>query len=256
MLNNSSTAQPDPVPETPVLDTPVPEPALPASALSAAHDPGFGATAETPTSPDTPSRRRRGRRPAGADTRTQILNSARRLFAANGYTKVSLRAIARDADVDPALVHHYFHGKPAVFFATIADSGVNPVERLGALELCPRSELGRELVLTFLGIWDDAAARGSLQTLLHSAEVPEQAVRPLREFFTQEVLARIPALDADGERDERGAELAASQILGMAMMRYVFQLDHYTKASPEELADWIGACVQQCLDGLAPATLS
>src|SRR6478735_1566627 len=61
----------------------------------------------------------RGRRPGGTDTRAVIVDAARRSFAAKGYDKASMRGIAREAGVDPALVHHYFEGKAGLFAATL-----------------------------------------------------------------------------------------------------------------------------------------
>ena len=61
-----------------------------------------------------------GRRPGNADTRGAIVEAAKRVFAAKGYDGASLRAIAREAGVDPALVHHYFDGKASLFVAAMA----------------------------------------------------------------------------------------------------------------------------------------
>ncbi len=61
-----------------------------------------------------------GRRPGNVDTRGQIIDAAKRVFAAKGYDGASLRAVAREAEVDPALVHHYFDGKASLFVAAMA----------------------------------------------------------------------------------------------------------------------------------------
>src|SRR5260370_34221333 len=61
-----------------------------------------------------------GRRPGNADTRGEIIEAAKRVFAAKGYDGASLRAVAREAQVDPALVHHYFDGKASLFVAAMA----------------------------------------------------------------------------------------------------------------------------------------
>lgn len=240
MLNSSSPNGSDAS-----LGTATPDSALPAapqseaSAASAASDSQLGAT----------TRRRRGRRPAGADTRAQILGSARRLFSGKGYSKVSLRAIARDADVDPALVHHYFHGKPALFFATISDTGANPVERLSGLALTPRELLARELVFVFLDFWDDAEARRSLENNLDATLSPSESLRPVREFVTTEVLTRIPVGGESAKERALRAQLVASQLIGMGLVRYVLQQEPFAKATPEQIADWIAPTLQRYLDG-------
>src|SRR3954449_10450597 len=81
----------------------------------------------TPKAQDTMAPRGRGRRPGGADTRAAIVEAARKSFAAKGYDKASMRGIAREAGVDPALVHHYFEGKSALFVETL-DVPVNPAD--------------------------------------------------------------------------------------------------------------------------------
>ncbi len=64
--------------------------------------------------------RRTGRRPGGPDTRADVLAAARTRFARVGYDNATIRAIATDADVDPALVHHYFGTKRDLFREAVA----------------------------------------------------------------------------------------------------------------------------------------
>jgi AcrR family transcriptional regulator len=102
--------------------------------------------------------RPRGRRPAGSDTRAEIVAAARTEFAEAGYAAASIRSIARRAEVDPALVHHYFDGKPALF-GEVLDFPVNPEVLLRRLHETPREKLGSALVATFLDVWDDGIGR-------------------------------------------------------------------------------------------------
>lgn len=94
-----------------------------------------------------------GRRPGNQDTRGQIIAAARQAFAAKGFAGVSMRAIAADAGVDAALIHHYFDSKQQLFLATVA----LPTDLLQRLELVAagdRKDLGERLVRTVLGVWD------------------------------------------------------------------------------------------------------
>lgn len=220
----STTAGPVPV-------TPVPEP----SATSG----------DSPASPASPSRRRRGRRPAGADTRAQILASARKLFAERGYDAVSLRAIARDADVDPALVHHYFEGKPAVFTASVLTAQANPVRRMAAVLQAPHEEVGATIVRLFLDLWEDPEARSGVRSLLQLGLSPEESLRPVREFLIAEVLAKLPASGADGVLDPRRAQLMASQLMGLGLARYIMRLPEMAAADTEDLVAWVGPTLQR-----------
>lgn len=64
--------------------------------------------------------RRRGRPSAecaqGADN---LLRTARRIFALRGYEATSVREIARQAEVDPALIAHHFGSKEALWLAVV-----------------------------------------------------------------------------------------------------------------------------------------
>src|ERR1700759_2778080 len=99
-----------------------------------------------------------GRRPGNADTKGQIIEAAKRVFAAKGYDGASLRAVAREAEVDPALVHHYFDGKPSVFVAAVA---LPFAPRTVAMQEQPGkptspSGAGTMVITGFLTMWDHA----------------------------------------------------------------------------------------------------
>src|ERR671915_1537225 len=101
-----------------------------------------------------PAARRPGRRPGDTNTRETILAAARTQFADSGFDAASVRAIARAADVDPALVLHYFGSKAALFAAAL-EIPFEPEEVVQRVLDGPRSQLGRRLALFFLSIWDD-----------------------------------------------------------------------------------------------------
>lgn len=96
---------------------------------------------------------RTGRRPGNADTRLAILDAARVRFAGTGFDKTSIRAIAADADVDPALVHHYFGNKQQLFAAAV-DFPVDPDTTLLAVDAAPLDELGQTIVRAVVTVWD------------------------------------------------------------------------------------------------------
>lgn len=221
---------------TPTPVTPVPEPTTTTTSATSA----VGAA-----SPSSPSRRRRGRRPAGADTRSQILASARQLFSERGYDAVSLRAIARGADVDPALVHHYFEGKPAVFTASMLTLKTHPAHGLATIAQTPHDEVGAAVVRVFLGLWEDPEARAGMRGLLDLALTTEEGLRPLREFLVTEILGKLPASGDDGVLDPRRAQLMSSQLLGLAMARYALCLPAMANATADELVAWAGPTLQR-----------
>jgi len=187
----------------------------------------------------------RGRRPGGVDTRAAILEAARAEFAAKGYDQASLRGIARVADVDPALVHHYFAGKPALF-AEMLGAPINPAALFEQIFSGDRETLGWRVIETFLSVWDPPERRDGLIALIRSSMTSEEAARLLREFLGREIFSRIAAATGAPDAQLRGT-LAASQMLGVIVMRYVLEVPALAQASPEEIVARVGPVLQQHL---------
>ncbi|MEW2382110.1 TetR family transcriptional regulator [Micromonospora sp. NPDC047707] len=197
-------------------------------------------------------RRRTGRRPGNPDTRAAILAAARAAFADRGFDATSIRAIAAAAQVDPALVHHYFGSKDQLFLAAM-EAPVDPREVLPRVLAGDRERVGERLVRTFLGVWDSPAGAAGL-ALLRSAVSNEWTARLVREFLTTQVLRRVlDHLDIDPAELPLRGSLVASQLVGLAMMRYVVRLEPVASAAPETLVAAIGPTVQRYLTGDLPA---
>jgi AcrR family transcriptional regulator len=196
---------------------------------------------------------RTGRRPGASGTREAILGAARRAFAEQGYQRATIRGVAELAGVDPALVHHYFGTKQDLFVAAVR-LPVNPVEQLAAVLAAEPDQVGQRLVETFLSIWDHAAGQSPLLALIRSAVADEQAAALLREFITEEVLG--PIADRVGSPDAQlRATLAGSQLIGLAMARYIIRVEPLASAPPGQVAAVVGPTVQRYLTGdvTAPA---
>jgi AcrR family transcriptional regulator len=194
---------------------------------------------------------RTGRRPGRSGTREKILAAARIQFARRGYDRSSIRAIAASARVDTKLVQHFYGSKHDLFIAAMG-LPIDPTELIPLL-LAPGVEgLGGRLVHTFIGVWDSPEGR-HLVGLLRSVVGNEEAGAMMREFFAHEIVGRLVArLDIDEPR--RRASLVASQLFGLALVRYVVKLQPIVAASPDELARWVGPNVQRYFAGqLAPA---
>ena len=195
-------------------------------------------------------RRPRGRRPVGEDTKATILEAARAEFAAKGYAATSLRAVARRAGVDPALEHHYFDGKDELFTATI-DAPANPAALVGGIVAEAGASLegvGERVVTTFLALWDDHDAQQRLRGLLRNALEHEAALQGLQEYLTADVLGRLGALMPPDEAPLRTG-LVGSQLVGLAVARYVVRLPGVAEAEPEVLAAAVGPTLQRYLTG-------
>lgn len=202
-------------------------------------------TRSTPTSTGGPGGVKRGRRPAGTDTRAAIVDTARTEFAARGYDASSLRAIARLAEVDPALVHHYFDGKAALFVEAMSFP-VNPTPLIDTILAGARQDVGERLARTFFDVWDSPAGRERLVALIRSAVSHEDAARMLREFLAREVFAKV-ALSLDVPQPHLRAGLAAAQMIGVAMMRYVIGFEPIVRAPTDEIVALVAPTLQRYL---------
>ncbi|MCW2943673.1 MAG: TetR/AcrR family transcriptional regulator [Actinoallomurus sp.] len=188
--------------------------------------------------------RRPGRRPGPSSSRKDILAAARVLFGDRGYDKASIRAIAGEAGVDPALVHHFF-GTKGELFAAAMEFPVDPASIVPRILDGPRSEIGERLVRTFLRFWEDPLLRPQFVGILRSATTSEQGAALLREFITSRIFARIAqGLGVPG----LSLTAAAAQMIGVVMLRYVLEMEPMASADEDELVALLAPTVQRYLD--------
>ncbi|WP_030489003.1 TetR family transcriptional regulator [Micromonospora chokoriensis] len=196
--------------------------------------------------------RRTGRRPGKPGTREAILDAARSAFAERGFDAASIRAIAGTAEVDPALVHHYFGSKDQLFLAAM-NFPVDPGQLVPKVLAGDRDAVGERMVRTFLGIWDSPAGSAGV-ALLRSAVSNEWTARLLREFITTQVLRRVlENLDVDPAELPLRGSLVATQMIGLALMRHVVRLEPVASADLETLVATVGPTIQRYLTGPLPS---
>ncbi|MFC9130727.1 TetR family transcriptional regulator [Streptomyces sp. NPDC057099] len=213
--------------------------------------PGGTGTGGTGTGTGTgTTARRRGRPPRteSADTRDRILTAARDEFSERGFEKTSVRGIAKAAEVDSALVHHYFGTKEQVFEAAITQSFAPAIEAPKAIEEGPLDSVGERLVRFFFGIWENPATRAPLLAIVRSAVTNETAAAVFRRIVATQVLSRI-AGRLDLPDAQLRAELAAAQLVGTAMLRYVIKVEPLASADPEQIIERLAPVVQGHLTG-------
>lgn len=195
---------------------------------------------------DTPSKPR-GRRPGRADTRTTIRQAALSLFSTTGYDKVSLRAIAREADVDPALIHHYFASKSDLFAQTVLDFPLDADRFVTGVVAGPKDQIGIRAVKAFLDAYNDPnEGRERFNAMLRSAVAEDVVHRPLCEFMSKEVYGPIAQQLGHSNYKLRG-QLAVSLLLGMALTRYILNLKAMVAAPDAELIRSLGRAMQEIL---------
>lgn len=193
---------------------------------------------------------RAGRRRGQSETRELILSAATARFTRSGYDATSVRRIAADADVDPALVRYFFGSKENLFIEVVA-AVIHPEEAIAVLADGPVSRLGERIVRYFLGLLGDVHEPGPLLGLIRSAVTVERAAALLREFLAEKMLGPIATLTGSDEAELRAA-LAASQLVGLAVARHAVGLKALTTAETEHLVAWVAPTLQRYYTGDAP----
>ncbi|MBO1334023.1 TetR family transcriptional regulator [Streptomyces sp. VRA16 Mangrove soil] len=185
----------------------------------------------------------KGARRADA-TRATILAAARERFAADGYERATIRAIARDARIDPSMVMRYFGNKEGLFAAAVT------IElRLPDPRDVPREEIGRTLVAHFLDLWERDEV---LTALLRVATTNAAAAERMREVLRDQLVPIAREVCPDPEQAPVRAALSASQVLGFALTRYVLGFPASAALGRDEVVDWLGPAVQRYLTAKTP----
>lgn len=195
--------------------------------------------------------RRRPGRPAGtSDTRDRILTNARALFAQNGIDKTSIRAVAAAADVDPALVHHYFGTKQQLFAAAI-HIPIDPTAVIAQFREVPVDQLGLTIPSVLLALWDSELGAGLIATL--RSILAGNEVTLMRSFLREVIVAEIGKRvdDPPGSGVTR-VEFVASQLIGVVMARYIIGLEPLASMPVERVAAMIAPNLQRYLTGELP----
>lgn len=178
-------------------------------------------------------------------TKATILAAARERFAADGYERATIRGIGSDANVDPALVMRYFGNKEKLF-AAAADFDL----RLPDLSALPHERIGAAFVEHFVDRWE---ADDTFMALVRAAVTHEAAARRVRSVLSGQVAPVITALspDRDPAKAALRAGLVSSQMLGMALCRYVLRLPPVVSMSRADVVAWLGPTVQRYVTGSA-----
>ncbi|GGY94708.1 TetR family transcriptional regulator [Streptomyces olivaceoviridis] len=196
------------------------------------------------TAPEPPARRRgRPPRTESAGTRDRILTAAREEFSARGYEKTSVRGIAKAAGVDSALVHHYFGTKEQVFEAAIEVAFAPALNAPEAVAEGPQDAVGERLTRFVFGIWENPTTRTPLLAIVRSAVNNDTAAAVFRRLIATQLLRRIAA-QLELPDAELRAELAAAQLVGCAMLRYVIKVEPLASADLERIIARVAPVVQ------------
>ncbi|MEV4113825.1 TetR family transcriptional regulator [Nonomuraea sp. NPDC049695] len=176
---------------------------------------------------------------SSAASKSLILAAARERFAAEGYERATIRSIAADAGIDPSMVMRYFGNKERLFAAACEVDLALPEMRA-----IPRDSVGATLVEAFLSRWE---GNETLQILLRTGSTHPSVAERMRSIFAMQLVPIAAAFSGDPAAAEKRAGLASSQILGVALCRFVLEFQPMMEMSRQELVDWVGPTIQRYL---------
>jgi AcrR family transcriptional regulator len=199
-------------------------------------------------------RGRPSRREGQPETRTEILQAARALFAERGYAGTSIRSVAVTAGVDPALVHHYFGTKDGLFRAAL-EMPIDPQSLLDAIVEGGREDAPRRLVETFLRVWDSPESGPAMVSFLRRVLAEQESTDLVRDFIGASLLrTAADRLLGEVEPAEAAArvELVLSQMLGLVVLRKVLRVEPLASMPSETVAATISPTIARYLHGELP----
>jgi AcrR family transcriptional regulator len=177
-------------------------------------------------------------------TREAILTAARERFAADGYERATIRAIAGQARIDPSMVMRYYGSKEGLFAAAVAVD-----LELPDLASVPRHDVGRALTRHFLRMWEE---NEELTALLRVSAASEAGAERMQGVFREQLLPLARQVCPDPEQVPARAALCATQMLGLALTRYVLRIPPAVDLHPTEIEAWLGPTLQRYLTAPSP----
>ncbi|WP_101950594.1 TetR family transcriptional regulator [Mycobacterium sp. 3519A] len=181
-------------------------------------------------------------------SRDAVLAAAKQRFAADGYEKTTLRAIASDARVDPSMVLYLFGSKEELFrqsLRLIIDPDVLVAALAGGPDEHP--DIGTRMVRTYLRIWESPETADSMRVMLQSATSNTDAHDAFRGFMQNYVLTAVSEVLGGGEQARLRAMLAASQLVGTALLRYVMEVPPLATLATDDVVALIAPTVTRYL---------
>jgi len=181
-------------------------------------------------------------------SRDAVLSAAKKRFATEGYEKTTLRSIAQDAHVDPSMVLYLFGSKEDLFresLRLIIDPEVLVAALTGASDDDP--DIGTRMVRAYLRIWETPDTAATMRAMLQSATSNSHAHDAFRGFMQNYVLTAVSGVLGGGEQARLRAMLAASQLVGAALMRYIIEVPPLATLPAEEVVALIAPTVTRYL---------
>lgn len=189
---------------------------------------------------------RLGRRFGPNTTRDEVLRAAQTRFAKDGYEATSIRKVAADAGVDPALVMQFYKSKDGLFAASLVLSD-EIQERIAAAFDGPEEKLGESLTLNFLTLWEESADTAALMATLRGAASNAYAAEQLAKFVQARLLSAIGPKFGEGGDSARRAGIVVSMLMGLVLTRNMVGVPLVADLSREDVAKTVGPVIQSIL---------
>lgn len=186
-----------------------------------------------------------GRRPGETETRAHILAAARRQFGERGYDRTTMRSIATEAAVDPALVLHFFGTKQRLF-AVVVDLPFAPDLLIASITDGPIEERGVRFARFVVDLMKDPDYGVGFTALIRAASSEPEAARLMRERIARDVFLPL-AQELGMDKAELRAAISATQTIGLVMCRQIIQMNALTALSDDELVNLVGPTLQRYL---------
>ena len=163
-------------------------------------------------------------------TEQRIIKVALDLFSSDGYDRTSLRAVARQADVDPSLIVQYFGSKEALFArVAVARWPVPPIEAAGLRSL---EDVVDALLDAFIGRADDPVEVASVTAMLRSSLTNPDAAVATRSVLFEGAARSLLEPIASGPDAAVRAEMAAAMLMGLLVARSMLRVEPLASTSP------------------------
>ncbi|BBX19039.1 TetR family transcriptional regulator [Mycolicibacterium duvalii] len=181
-------------------------------------------------------------------SREAVLAAAQKRFAQDGYDRTTLRAIARDAHVDPSMVLYLFGSKEQLFRDSLSQV-LDPQVLVAALAGSGDDEpdIGTRMVRAYLGIWEAPESAAAMRAMLASATSNPDALDAFRGFLRTYVLTAVSGVLGGDEQARLRATLAASSLVGTAMLRYLVGVPPLSELPSEDVVRLVAPTVTRYL---------
>lgn len=188
---------------------------------------------------------RRGPRPGGTDTRAEILAAAAAVFSRDGYQRGSVRGIAREAGVDPGLVRHYFASKSELFVEALRPP-VDLTDQVTRMAAGDPQLVGHRVMTFFVEVWDDPVRGPPMIQLMRAALDHPDVAEFVRMLVIEGVIQRVAAA-VGAPNPARAAATAASQVIGLAMLRHAAHIEPLASEPGDQLIARFGPILTRLL---------